>query len=141
MNYLETFHASYERIMGPQVQISDQGNRFFDAFYEYFMENNPTAKKAFENTDMERQKQIIKKSLLFMANFSCCDQGTEFMERIARSHNQHHYNIAPELYDCWLDSMIITVQRFDPEFTQDIDIAWRLSLTPGISYMKYMYDK
>ncbi len=141
MNYLAEFHESYERIMGPQIQISAQGQRFFDYFYGQFIENNPGAKQAFRNTDMERQKQMLRKSLLFMANFSCCEEGTEFMGRIAQTHSRKQYNITPELYDQWLSCMVDTVRKFDPLFDDDVEIAWRLSLAPGISYMKHMYPK
>lgn len=141
MNYLAEFHESYERIMGPQIQINEQGQRFFDYFYGHFIENNPAAKKAFRNTDMERQKQMLRKSLLFMANFSCCQEGTEFMGRIAQTHSRKQYDIAPELYDQWLNCMVDTVRKFDPLFNDNVEIAWRLSLAPGISYMKHMYPK
>ncbi|MFT6905519.1 MAG: hypothetical protein ACJAS1_002175 [Oleiphilaceae bacterium] len=40
------------------------------------------------------------------------------------------------MYDIWLDSLISTVEEFDPEFDNDIDQAWREVLAPGIAFIK-----
>ena len=29
---------------------------------------------------------------------------------------------------------------FDPKFNEEIELAWRVVLAPGIEYMKYKYD-
>ena len=41
----------------------------------------------------------------------------------------------------WLESLIETVQLFDSRFTEEIELAWRVVLAPGIAYMKFKYDK
>ena len=48
--------------------------------------------------------------------------------------------IAPELYEEWLESLIQTVREFDLEFTDEVELSWRVVLSPGITYMKFRYD-
>ena len=33
------------------------------------------------------------------------------------------------------------VSEFDPEFNDEVELAWRLALTPGITYMKFMHQR
>ncbi len=32
-------------------------------------------------------------------------------------------------------------RRYDPEFDEDVELAWRLKMAPGIDYMSFQYDK
>lgn len=136
-----TFAESYTRIFGEQVKMDETGNRFFDAFYQYFIASSPEVAEAFKNTDMGHQKNMLKKSLLYSINFITNTNNFDSMRGIATSHNQHNYNIKPELYDLWIDCMVKTVSEFDSEYCDDVELAWRLAFAPGITYMKFMYNK
>ena len=46
----------------------------------------------------------------------------------------------PELYEAWLDSLIATARESDPDFDDELELAWRVVLAPGIAYMKFRYD-
>lgn len=48
-------------------------------------------------------------------------------------------DIHPELYDLWLECLIETVAEFDDGFRDEVELAWRLVLSPGIVYMKFKY--
>lgn len=136
-----TFFESYTRIFGEQIKLDDNGKRFFDYFYKIFSKSHPDVAKAFQNTNMDEQKVRLRKSLLYSINFITNSDNFNSMQQIAISHNRHHYNIKPELYDIWMDCMITTVKEFDPLFNDDIELAWRLAFAPGITYMKFMYNK
>ena len=136
-----TFTESYERIFGRQIHIGETGNRFFDFFYENFMASSPEVAAAFRNTDMSKQKNMLKKSLLYSINFITNKNNFESMERIAHTHSKKNYDIKPYLYDLWMDSMIAAVKQFDAQFSDEVELAWRLAFAPGITYMKFMYDK
>lgn len=43
----------------------------------------------------------------------------------ARTHDHHHLDIKPELYDLWLESLICTAQEFDSQWSDAIEFAWR----------------
>ena len=136
-----TFSQSYERIFGREVKIGPLGDQFFDYFYSLFLASSPDVRAAFKNTDMEKQKKMLKRSLLYSINFIENKNNFHSMERIAISHSRKHHNIKPHLYDLWMDCMVASVECFDPKFDCDVELAWRLAFSPGITYMKYQYDK
>ncbi|HSP56757.1 MAG TPA: hypothetical protein VLO12_00455, partial [Halomonas sp.] len=55
-------------------------------------------------------------------------------------HGREHLDIPPHLYDLWLEALIETVRRFDDQYTDEAELAWRLVMAPGIVYMKFHYD-
>jgi len=40
----------------------------------------------------------------------------------------------------WLDCLIQAVKESDPDFTHEIESAWREKMLPGIQVMKSHYD-
>jgi hemoglobin-like flavoprotein len=136
-----TFLDSFTRIFGSQIKLSEHGDQFFDSFYATFKASSPEVAAVFQKTDMQKQKTLLRKSLLYSINFITNANNFDSMRKIAISHNKQHYNIKPELYDLWLDCMVLTVQKFDPVFDDDVELAWRLAFAPGITYMKFMYSR
>lgn len=136
-----TFVESYTRIFGTQIKIDETGNRFFTAFYQRFLASSQEVAQAFKNTDMQHQQNMLKKSLLYSINFITNNTSYDMMHRIAVSHSKRGYGIKPELYDLWMDCMVATVAEFDPEFADEVELAWRLAFSQAITYMKCMYDK
>ena len=63
------------------------------------------------------------------------------MARLAQVHSRAGNDIAPDLYDCWLDCLVSTVGDFDPQFTPEVELAWRLTLAPGIACLRFGYDQ
>jgi hypothetical protein len=61
------------------------------------------------------------------------------LDMIGKSHSRSQHNIAPELYDKWLDCLISAAKEHDELFDLTIETAWRKTLTHGISAMKAMY--
>jgi len=142
MDFIDEFNNSYERILGPGITIqSKNAQDFFEYFYQLFIKCSPEAGHAFRNTDMDVQQQMLKRSLLFAVSFQTCKERFDYMEQIAKKHSSREYNIAPDLYDLWLDCMIASVAKFDPQYNDGVELAWRLALGPAITYMKFMYDK
>lgn len=62
----------------------------------------------------------------------------ELTER-AETHDRQHLDIKPELYDLWLDNLIITAQEFDSEWNDSIENAWRSILGFVINRMVAKY--
>ena len=142
MDFIEEFNNSYERILGSSIGVKPgKGQKFFDYFYQLFIESSPEVAHAFRHTNMNVQIQMLKRSLFFAVSFLACKESFDFMERIAKKHSRREHNIAPALYDLWLDCMIAAVAKFDPSYNDDVELAWRLALAPAITYMKCMYDK
>ncbi len=136
-DYLTFFRESYDRA----VESESQRDEFLEAFYETFMSKSDEIAVKFAHTDMQRQKEMLYRSLRHMVDFSVQRQASEELRKIAERHSVWQANIDPGLYDIWLDSLIETVQLFDTHFTEEIELAWRVVLAPGIVYMKFKYDK
>ncbi len=56
------FRESYERLFGVDVTMGESADRFFERFYDLFLED-PEVAELFASTDMQRQVQMLKKSL------------------------------------------------------------------------------
>lgn len=131
------FDQSYERVK----RTTKDGKSFFDAFYDNFLSASPVIADHFRSTDMEKQKAMLEKSFYSLFIFYATNNANDYLRKIAESHNQQRLNIAPELYDLWLESLIKTVAEYDPHFNSNIELSWRLVLSSGITYMKFKYDK
>lgn len=129
------FDASYARVFGEGVGISDDTTPFFEAFYRHFLEA-PEIAEAFSQTDMTRQVGMLRRSFFHLVAFYVSHEPSAELERIARVH--HQIGIALHYYDLWLDALMAAVQEFDPEFDVATEMAWRWALTPGITYMRLL---
>jgi len=137
MDVEQLFDASYERVLSREVG----GQDFFDAFYRHFTATSDEVAAKFRHTDMPRQQAMLKKAFYRLLSFFASSDTDYYLEKIAVLHDRRHLDIRPGLYDLWLESLIVTVRRFDPAFDADIELAWRLVMTPGIVFMKFHYDR
>jgi hemoglobin-like flavoprotein len=136
-DYLTFFRESYDRAIDRETRRDE----FLDAFYDVFMSKSEEIAARFAETNMQRQKEMLYRSLHYMVDFSVQRRASEDLRKIAERHSASQIDIEPRLYDIWLDSLIETVKMFDPLFTEEIELAWRVVLAPGIVYMKFKYDK
>lgn len=138
----ELFNNSYERVSDWQATASssDRSRAFFFRFYEIFTAKSPEIAQAFRNTDMERQVRMLRQSIVYLVNFYATNNAEDFLQRIARRHGRNDLNIAPYLYDLWLDALLETVAEFDPRYSGQTEAAWRQVLSPGIEFMKSFYE-
>lgn len=137
MNTERIFDQSYERVLAGQVD----GRAFFEAFYDAFIGSSSEVAQKFKHTDMTRQQAMLKKSFYHLLSFYACNNADYYLDKVAISHNRYHLDIRPGLYDHWLDVLLATVRRFDPEHDDSVELAWRLVMTPGIVYMKFHYNR
>lgn len=127
------FEASYARLFGESVGADASADPFFEAFYRRFLDD-PEIAELFRDTDMRRQAAMLRKSFFHLAGFYVTTSPSGELERMARVH--HRLGIGSELYDAWLESLVATAAEFDPEWEELTELAWRLALAPGITYMK-----
>ena len=123
-------NISYQRTISPDYQ------RFFERFYQIFTASEPEVLKLFASTDMQRQYQMLMESMTHLISFASEQAPSEEMKVMAVIHGQARLDIPAEFYDIWLNSLIETIQEFDPKFNSHVEKAWRKVLTPGIDYMK-----
>jgi len=139
-DYEILFEASYDRVVGKGVGINPRGELFFKRFYEIFFSRSEEIKRKFANVDMDAQVGMLQKSIYHLVSFYVSKEENEYLHQIAATHSKQHYGIRPEMYSIWLDALIETVRQLDPECDREIELAWRMALTPGILYMQSLYD-
>ncbi|MEM0954581.1 MAG: globin domain-containing protein [Pseudomonadota bacterium] len=134
-NFDEAFSGSMARVLGNGAY----NPAFIRSFYDIFLETSPAVARKFENTDMSAQRTMLHDSLLMMVEFNKTRNPSPALQQLANSHSRRVHDVTPEFYDLWLDSLIAAVSRHDPEFNDTADLAWRIALAPGITYMRFDY--
>ena len=113
---------------------------FAEQFYDVFLNSSAEIAPLFAKTDFEKQRKLLRASVYVMITRNVDDpQARETLERIGGSHGRTQLNIRPELYELWLDSLCETLKRMDPEWTAELERAWRDHLRPGIELITSLY--
>jgi len=123
------FNDSFERINHSPAD-------FFAEFYRRFVGGSDEVARFFANTDMAKQREALRASLFYLMTFDEDRQVGAHMLDLLRKH-RGDLHIPPELYDFWLKTMIDTVRVVDREFDNDVETAWWVTLSPGVTFMKY----
>lgn len=113
-------------------------NGFWDDFYDSFLGASEEIRVRFSGVNFERQKRIVSSSvndLIMYARAPESELVEGVLSHIADTHNRHHYNIAPDMYDIWLQTLLDTVEKHDNLCTHELLENWRLCLMPGIRYI------
>jgi len=115
---------------------------FLDAFYQRFVGSSDEVRAKFAKTDMMRQVRVLEDTLFVVANAVQGEEGSPArgdLPRIAERHSRRDLDIRPELYDLFLECLIVTVRTHDPQFTPEVEAAWRETMGFGIDYMRQRY--
>lgn len=125
--------ASYERCC--------EAPEYLAAFYRNFFEVSPESELRFADTDFELQHNLLRHALQLLLLFSTKseEEAKHLLRRVAERHSRTDLDIDPSLYPAFVDSLIETSKEFDPQFTADVERAWREALAPGIAYMINKY--
>jgi hemoglobin-like flavoprotein len=109
---------------------------FFSAFYRNFFQVCPEAAPRFAHTDFERQNRLLRHALGVLLIFPKQPE-TEptLLTRIAERHSRRDLAIPASFYPPFVDSLIATVQQYDPAFTPEVANAWRRTVELGVAYM------
>jgi len=113
---------------------------FFDDFYENFFASSPLIRAKFINTDMQAQKDLLRKGILNLLLYARGMSDVK-LQQLAKSHSKANLDIHPELYTFWLNSLLKTVAKHDDQHTPEADFYWRDVLNKGIAIIKNGYDK
>jgi len=129
IDFNEWFNDSYEYVL-------ENDELFFNEFYRVFISSSPEIKVAFKNTDMTKQKDMLRVAIAYMVNF--------FVTKIADVHliqtGKHHseaLKVNPQMYELFVDSLLITLENTYSRYNSKCGLAWRITLSPGIELMKH----
>lgn len=101
------------------------------------MASSEDIREKFEQTDFERQKKVLSDSLFLMLSAAGTTQGFAHvqLEKLAKRHSRAELDIKPEWYEFWLDSLMKTVAELDPDYTDDVEAAWRNAVQGSIEVL------
>lgn len=120
-----------------------QNNKeFFDIFYSILLGKSEEIKLKFQHTDWIRQHHLIKlgiKSAILYAENPDLALTQKNINNIGATHSHAHWDIKPDLYPLWLDSIAEAVQKCDKEYSPDLEDAWRKTLMPAIKLIISQY--
>jgi len=130
----DVFIASLKRCLARPEFLLD--------FYAFFMDSSEEVRKKFVNTDIKKQTRVLADSFWAM---SVAAQGPRTsaawgdLPRLAARHSRGDLDIPPHLYDTWLDCLIQAIRKHDPQFSAEVETAWRSNLKASIDYMRSKY--
>ena len=108
---------------------------FFDTFYQHFLASSPTVREKFVNTDLTAQKHLLRAGILNLVLYARGMPDTK-LSALGKSHSREGFDIRPELYDLWVDALLLAVRQHDPQAGGDDLAAWREVLGNGIAVIK-----
>jgi len=128
----DRFLRSLERCSGNE--------NFIPSFYDRFLDCSDEIREKFSHTDFEKQNEMLLRSLNLAAGATAGEPESlrEVRER-AETHDRHHLNIEPRLYEFWLTSVLETAREFDAEWDDTIEDAWNTILGHLIERMVKHY--
>lgn len=130
----QTFRASLSRCLADTEFLHD--------FYELFLGSSAEVREKFKNTEFPRQTRVLADSLYLMAVASESKDNAiawRELDRLAARHARSELDIRPEFYDTWLECLIQAARKYDPEFSPEVEGAWRAALGPGIEHLRSRY--
>lgn len=129
IDFNEVFNDSFEFVLNNSTE-------FYELFYTNFVNSSPLVKKAFKNTDMDKQSLMLKTAIVNLVNFVASKKADKYLVLIARRH--HNLNIEFDLYDLFMHSLLATLDQLYPKFNSECAAAWRITLAPGFEFMKHV---
>ncbi len=133
-NYEEIFQESYRRVTG-----DDNGERFFERFYENFLATSDDIREKFAHTEMPRHQQLARKSFFHLLNLYHTKVTSDYLERIAIEHGPAKLCIPEAMFNAWRAAILATVRDLDSHhYDAKVEIAWAMTIAPGLEFMRQM---
>ena len=107
---------------------------FLDSFYDTFLSKSPAVADMFSMTEFRLQKLMLRQSLLEIICFHRGMSGTrEEIERLGRRHRE--LGVTSEMYTMWLDALCETIEKYDPDYSAELEQAWREAVLKAVETM------
>ncbi len=113
---------------------------FAEAFYTTFINASPAIAPFFAQTEFGRQRKLLRDSVFLMVTHDVSNPEMRgLLDKLGAVHSRAGRNIAPKLYELWLDSICQTVKVLDPEWSQSLEDHWRVRLRAGMQIIMAAY--
>ena len=113
---------------------------FGEIFYNLFLNSSSEVAGYFSETDINRQRQVLRDSVRMMVTHDVAEPDMrQMLDQLGRAHSREEYNILPRLYELWLESICETVRMLDSEWDAELERKWRVRLRPGMQIIMAAY--
>ncbi|AMX03624.1 globin [Microbulbifer thermotolerans] len=112
--------------------------QFFVDFYDFFMSSSEEVRAMFTETDMKQQRHLLRNGIMQLVLHARGLPDTK-LRALGESHSRRGYNVRPDFYHLWLEALMKTLRRHDPEFSDTVESAWRRAIQPGIEIIRGAY--
>lgn len=128
-------------VVRPSFQrCCEQGDEFFDAFYDRLSERAPEIGPMFAGVNMRRQNALLRSGIESLLGHAEGEpRASTELERLADLHDRRNVNVRPELYPIWVETLIECIREFDPKQDDLTEPAWREAISDGIELMISRY--
>jgi len=111
---------------------------FFEDFYSNLLNKSPEVRAMFAKTNMEAQRALVRGGVLWLIMHARGMPDTK-IRMLGASHSRTKMNVNPMYYGMWMDALIESLYKHDPEFSRDLESCWRDTLRPSIEKIISMY--
>ncbi|WP_195742807.1 globin [Shewanella woodyi] len=132
IDFSEIFNDSYDFVLRNE-------ELFFSTFYEIFVSSSPQVKAAFKHTNMAKQNEMVRESFGFIICFFVTKIADEQLVKLAIDHKDK-FHVDSELYAVFVNSVLAALEKIYPKYNNECAVAWRITMAPGIEFMKHIYD-
>ena len=105
-------------------RVNDQGNNFWDVFYQNFVLEDPRISEFFQNSNIDKQIAMMATALSSMVLNSSSETNSNGLLRLIEKHN-HELRIPKDLFEVWADCLLKTLELKDPEFNEPLKQEWQ----------------
>jgi len=125
-------HQSYIR-SGSQTLVSE--------FYTCLMDANTEIREKFAHVDMTEQASLLSHAIVMSFLFVDKNQqvAKKCLDSVRETHARHKLDIAPELYDSWLECLLETVAVCDPHVNDELLSDWHDVMSVAINHIREGY--
>lgn len=114
---------------------------FLDVFFKELMKSGEV-RTLLKHVSEPKQKKVLRLGICYIIMFvDGWSVGKFAMEYLAGTHGHRGMNINPNLYMLWVDALMFSVAKHDPEFTSESNQAWRMVISKGITKLKSEYKR
>ena len=87
---------------------------------------------------MAAQQQLLRHGIMNLV-LVARSLPTTRLRQLGESHCRARLDIGPELYGLWVDCLLATLAKHDPDFDEALRKEWRDVLEAGIAVMRRHY--
>lgn len=128
---MSSYHAS---VVQQSFNRCTNSDGFYDDSYEVFLQSSDEVRELFANTTRAKQIVCARNGLSTILLYALGNATSEnLLEDLIGKHGPQGLDVPPELYSNWVEALVSAVKIHDPEFSPQLEEAWRAAVQVGVN--------